>query len=125
MKNVPEKIYLHIDSEHEPTDDFNHLDTEMVYWSSRRQETEDIAYSLVDAKQALTDELFEKGIIPDFETPPTQEERKEFVEATIMSVAKPMMYTFYLLKLQTHIEGEIINDADGQKFRLKLEKVIE
>jgi hypothetical protein len=44
MKNIPDKIYLHVDIENEPTDDFNELDNELVYWGSTKADENDMVF---------------------------------------------------------------------------------
>lgn len=76
-----------------------------------------------DEKFKEWNEMFENGIVPEFEGELTPEQKRRFINDTLEVVAKPLMYTFYMLKLQSFIEGDIVNDADGGKFKIIFIKV--
>jgi hypothetical protein len=68
-------------------------------------------------------EMMNKGEVPSFERPLTKEEKEYLINGCLVAVAKPIMFAFYTCELRTHIEGMIVNDANGDEFILTFKKL--
>jgi hypothetical protein len=75
-------------------------------------------------QQPSIEELFDQGIVPEFDRELTQEEKTFVIKGALEAVHKPLMYTFYLTGLQTHITSTVTNGENGDVFELSFKRIV-
>lgn len=75
-------------------------------------------------QQPTIEELFDQGIVPEFDRELTQEEKTIVIQGALEAVHKPLMYSFYLAGLQTHITSTVTNGENGDVFELSFKRIV-